>query len=268
MAMTHDTNRSMQVAVVVSTWSGALPHRLLQLCESLTRYRPGIEYDLVLCANGMNYVLPGPVRDRFEKLFVRENTGYNLGAWDYAWRHLPNHDHFLFLQDDCVVRKNGWLQDFIGCFSSTRNCGLVGENIDRSWDIPWSELCNPATKGDPRRSAEAIKQAEWAAFFREKLREWKIPEGQTARHVTTVVQFTSRTILEEVDGYNFGNSKLEATAAEVAFSRKIAARGYSLVQVGCRRHSRIAHPQWPSNAPAARIWRSVKKRIPFKRASC
>jgi hypothetical protein len=252
----------MNVAVVISTWSGAPPHRLLQLCESFKHHYPGYEYDLVLCANGSDYVLPGPVTDRFEKLFVRENTGYNLGAWDYAWRHLPNHDHFLFLQDDCVVRKNGWLRDFIGRFVSTRGCGLVGENIDRSWDIPWSQLCNPAPKGDPKKNAAARKRVEWAAFFREKLREWRIPEGQTARHVTTVVQFTSRTILEEVGGYNFGNSKLEATAGEVAFSRKIVARGNLLIQVGRWRHSRIAHPQWASNAPPARLWRSVKKRIP------
>lgn len=77
-----------------------------------------------------------------------------------------------------------------------------------------------------------------------------------------MVQFTSRRILEEIGGYNIGRDKLEATAAEIAFSRKIAAKGYRLVQIGRRRHSRIAHPQWPSDAPAARIWRSVKKRMP------
>ncbi len=37
---------------------------------------------------------------------MRENTGFNIGAWDYGWRHLPPYDYYLFLQDDCfIVRK-------------------------------------------------------------------------------------------------------------------------------------------------------------------
>jgi hypothetical protein len=252
----------VQVAVVISTWSGGTPRHLLHLCDSIRRHPAGFEYDLVLCANGLDYVLPSPLTNRFGKLLVRENTGYNLGAWDYAWRHLPDHDHFLFLQDDCVVLRNRWLLDFIDCFVQKPGCGLVGENIDRFWDKPWSELCVPANQPETEKNREGRQYAEWARFFREKLRQWKIPEGQTARHATAVVQFTSRAILEEVGGYNLGNTKLEATAAEVEFSRKIAARGYTLAQIGRWRHSRIAHPQWPSNAPHARWWRSIKKRMP------
>jgi hypothetical protein len=246
----------MALAVVISTWSGSEPRRLIQLCDSLKRYRPGFEYDLVLCANGLDYVLPSALADRFAQVFVCENTGYNLAAWDYAWRHLPTHHFFLFLQDDCVALKSGWLRDFLERFTSTPRCGLVGENINRVWDRPWVELC------DPEKNREGTQCAEWAGFFREKLREWKIPEGKTARHITTVVQFTSRAILGEVGGYNFANTKLEATAVEIGFSQKIAARGYALMQVGRWRHSRIAHPQWPSNAPRARLWRSIKKRMP------
>ncbi len=34
---------------------------------------------------------------------MRENTGFNIGAWDYGWRHLPPYDYYLFLQDDCFI---------------------------------------------------------------------------------------------------------------------------------------------------------------------
>lgn len=258
----------MNVAVVISTWGGGIPRHLLRLCDSLRRHPAGYEYDLILCANDLNYILPSALTKRFAEVFVRDNTGYNLGAWDYAWRHLPNHDHFLFLQDDCVVLKTGWLRDFIHCFVSTARCGLVGENIERFWDKPWSELCDFSGEGNPQKNPKAYQHAIWARFFREKLREWSVPEGDAARTITAVVQFTSRAILEEVDGYNCGNTKLEATAAEITFSRKIAARGYALVQIGRWRHSRIEHPQWPSNAPQARLWRSIKKRMPpFTKAS-
>ncbi len=258
----------MNVAVVVSTWSGSAPVHLMRLCNSLQRHPAAHKYDLILCVNDLNYILPDALTKRFLQVFVRDNAGYNLGAWDYAWRHLPDHDYFLFLQDDCIVSKNGWLQDFITCFVSTPRCGLVGENVERTWDKPWSELCSPSSQSDPQKNREVQQRAIWADFFREKLRDWNIPEGDTGRHITAVVQFISRTILEEVGGYNSGNTKAEATAAEVAFSRKIAARGYALVQVGRWRHSRIGHPQWPSNAPQARLWRSIKKRMPpFIRAT-
>ena len=251
----------MNVAVIISTWSRK-PDRSPHLCNTLGRHDPRFEYDLVLCANGLDYIPPKAVANQCVQVFIRENTGYNLAAWDYAWRHLPNHDHFLFLQDDCFVFKRGWLRDFANSFASTPHCGLVGENINPFWDQPWLELCEPPVNRGPQRNREANQCAEWARFFRQKLQQWNIPEGQTARHLTGVVHFTSRTVLEEVDGYNLGNTKLEATAAEIGFSRKIAARGYALVQIGRWRHSRIGHPQWPSSAPTARLWRSMKKRTP------
>ena len=238
---------------------------LVQLCQSLQKYRAGCRFDLVLSANGFGYAAPLDLRQRFARCFVRENSGYNLAAWDHAWRQLAEYDHFLFLQDDCVVRSHEWLGAFVAKFTTTARCGLVGENVDRWWDQPWSSLCDPPNGLGPEVDADMRERAEWAQFFREKLREWNIPKGQTARHATTVVQFTSRAVLEEVDGYNFGRTKLEATAAEIAFSRKIAAKGYTVVQLGRWRHSKFAHPQWSSNAPADRLWRILRKRFRFVR---
>jgi hypothetical protein len=41
---------------------------------------------------------------------MRENTGFNIGAWDYGWRHLPPYDYYLFLQDDCFIVRPLWLK--------------------------------------------------------------------------------------------------------------------------------------------------------------
>jgi hypothetical protein len=252
--------RPRRVAVVVSTWTGHPACSLLALCESIVRHPAGADFELVLSSNGVKYSVPPELATRFSHVFVRENTGYNIGAWEYAWRHLPTYDHFLFLQDDCLVLKTGWLSDFIRRFESMPACGLVGENLLRSWNRPWSELSDPSSPapldGDPARRAAR------ARFFREMLARWGIPEGPSARCITTVVQFTSRTILEKVNGYNLGRTYEEAAAAEFGFSRKVEAQGYRLVQLGRRRHSRIAHPQWPSDAFLARMKRSITKRLP------
>jgi len=249
----------MRVAVVISSWVGHPSKYLLALCESIARHPPGAGHDLVLCANGLDYSPPGELVPLFSEIFIRENTGYNLGAWDHAWRQLPEYDRFLFLQDECLVKRPNWLGDFIRCFDSTPTCGLVGEHLIREWDKPWSET----DQKDPDvQDRQSIERASLARFYRETLARWGIPEGPTARALTAVVHFTSRSILEEVGGYNLGRSYQEAIAAEIGFSRKIEARGYSLVQIGPRRHSRIGHPQWNRLGFFTRLRRSVRKRLP------
>lgn len=250
----------MRVAVIISTWTGSPLHYLLELCESLAQHPPGAQYDLVLSANGLDYSPPKELANLFTKVFIRENTGYNLGAWDYAWRRLPAYDRFLFLVEDCLVLRNRWLRDFIRRFDSTPACGLVGEVLQKGWDKPWSALCNPEPMD--RKDRDPVKRAAWASFINETLAHWGIPEGPTGRHITTAVQFTSRAILEQVDGYNLGRTHEEAIAAEIGFSRKIEASGYTVIQVGRRRHSVIWHRQWPKNTFFARLKRSILKRLP------
>jgi hypothetical protein len=249
----------MRVAVVVSTWVGHPPPYLLALCESFARHPPGATFDIFLCANGPDYSPPAELLHLFADVFVRQNTGHNLGAWDHAWRQLSGYDRFLFLQDDCLVKRPNWLRDFTRCFDSTPACGLVGEHLIRDWDRPWSELTDQ--NGRDGRDDRASEQAALARFYRKTLARWGIPEGPTARHLTAVVHFTSRSILEEVGGYNLGRTYQEAIAAEIGFSRKIESRGYSLVQIGRRRHSRIGHPQWNRQGFFARLRRSVRKRL-------
>lgn len=246
----------MRVAVVISTWSGNPASYLLSLCSSMAQHPSGFEHQLFLSANGTEYVVPREIQPLFAETFIRDNTGYNLGAWDYAWRRLPDHDRFLFLQDDCVVRKDDWLLRFIERFDSIPRCGLVGENLIRYWNRPWSELSGPRApvEKDDHRVA-AVK------FYRETLSRWGIPEGATARHLTTVVQFTSRSILEEVNGYNPGQTKGQAIAAEIGFSRKIESKGYTLAQLARRSHSVIVHRQWPSGGFLSRLKRSIRKRF-------
>ncbi len=249
----------MRIAVVVSTWVGHPSRHLLALCESFARHSAGAEYDLFLCANGLEYSPPVELVPLITEVFVRENTGYNLGAWDHAWRQLPEYDRLLFLQDECLVKRAKWLRDFVRCFDSTPGCGLVGEHLIRDWDRPWSELSDQ--RGREAQGHKSIERAELARFYRETLARWGIPEGPKARALTAVVQFTSRSILEEVGGYDIGRTYQEAIAAEIGFSRKIEAKGYSLVQIGRQRHSRIGHPQWNRLGFFSRLRRSVRKRL-------
>lgn len=236
-------------AVVVSGWVGHPHAHLVRLLDSMDARDPGRAFDLVLCANGLDFSLPAPLEARFDAVFVRENTGYNLGAWEHAWRRLPDKRWFLFLQDECTIRTAGWVADFVETFETTPRCGLVGEHLNRAWDRPWTELC-----GDWPDAARA-------RFYRKTITAWGIDPGERGRHLTTVVQLSSREVLEAAGGYPQAETYQEAIAAEIGFSRRIEEAGYALAQVGRRRHSRIAHPQWPPDDAVSRLRRSIKKRL-------
>lgn len=232
----------MKTAVVIATWEGHSPKRLISLCKSIDRFQAKIPFDLALTINGFGYEIPEKIRSRFVAADHRRNEGFNLGAWDHAWRKLANYDRFLFIQDDCRAARDGWLRDFADAFDRTENCGLVGENLNRKWNRPWNE----------------IKHATRASRYRAQLEKWGIPPGQTARHLTAVVHYTSRVVLEAIGGYRVENAYEDAIAAEIGFSRKLEAAGYSLIQVGSRPHTRIVHPEWRGGALKEQIAQKLR----------
>ena len=246
----------LNIAVVVSTWTGNPSEYLQRLIDSINKYDAGTNYDLYLCANGEDYTISETLQCYFKCIYIRENLGYNLGAWDYTWRRLPQYTHFLFLQDDCIIHRKNWLSRFVRCFMNNPNVGLVGEYFSRGWDYSWEDL---TTRSSGKKTFSEKKRKK-AVGYNEVLTQWGIDPGDRASHLTSVVHYTSRKILEEVDGYNLGQTYKEAVAAEIGFSRKLIAKGYKLVQVGRSRHSVIAHPQWPSGSLIKRWCRVLKMR--------
>jgi len=250
----------MLPAVVVSTWVGNPPDYLRRLCSSMRKQPAGVDYRLFLSANGLDYEIPPDLKGLFHRVFIRENRGFNLGAWDHAWRHLPDHDFFLFLQDDCRVIRRRWLQAFLERFHQLPRCGLLGENLNRNWDREWSALLSSRSERSDRGCTSPSPVSRRARFYRETLERWRIPPGRTARHLTAVVHFTSRAVLEEVGGYDLADNYEEAIAAEIAISRKIEASGHAIAQVGARRHSRIAHREWPREGRISGLLGRILKR--------
>lgn len=92
-----------RVGLVVSFWPGRSPEKLQKLVASAHKYNPGCGYETTLVINGPETALPLEITSFFHRIFHRENTGYNLGAWDHGWRQLKNAKYLLFVQDDCEV---------------------------------------------------------------------------------------------------------------------------------------------------------------------
>jgi len=231
----------VRTAVVIAAWEGHPASHLEALLDSMDAHAAGAPFDLILAVNGADYAVPDA--GRFAKVLHRENVGFNLGAWDHAWRS-TDHDRYLFLQDECTVRRASWLAAFAERFDSTP--GLIGEHDNRGWDRAWFELVGLS---DAR--------GERARRYHATLEGWGVDPGATARHLTTVVHYSSREVLDAVGGYRVVSKKDDAIAAEIGFSRAVVAAGYALAQVGRHRHSWIAHPQWPSEDLASKIARKL-----------
>jgi hypothetical protein len=75
-----------------------------------------------------------------------------------------------------------------------------------------------------------------------------ISAGALAHHIPSIILFTRRAILEEIGGFrHFGASKEDAIAAEVAFSREIAALGQRISKVSDIPFQFIGHAEWRPN---------------------
>lgn len=244
----------MKAVVVISYWTGNPIFNLHNLLSTMDKYEAGVSHKLCLCVNGNEFFLPSELEGRFEHVFIRENRGFNLGAWDHAWRQLPDYDYFLFIQDDCVIEGKSWLFDFVCRYEGVRNCGLVGENYNRKWNHKWADLINHDKGFKPSKTNRAIQ-------FMKTMENLNLPVGEKADHITTVVQFTSREVLEKVDGYNTSDDYEEAIACEIGFSKKVQKAGWKIVQLDRIRHRRIGHPQWNKGGLLTKLSRSIKKRL-------
>lgn len=253
------------VALVVSYWPGRSSEKLQSFVASALQHAPGHAYEAILVINGPETSLPGEVNAFFHKIVYRENEGYNLGAWNHGWRHISSAKYLLFVQDDCQVISDNWVSSFLNRFQSVYRCGLVAEHINKKWDKPWNELDNQEARA-PALLFNGAPVSK-AAYYRKLLAHWGVPEGETARHATTVVQFTSRATLEEIGGYREENNYYDAVGAEIAFSKNIESLGYQLVQLTDARHSHIAHHEWEKHNFYKRLKRSITKRFNISKAS-
>ena len=101
-----------RTCVVISYWaarSTANHHKLLGQMPTLIA---GCPFDIVV--SNVGDVTPPVILARFDspkvRVFNRENTHYNIGAWEHGWRNVEGYEFFLFLQDECFLKHPRWLE--------------------------------------------------------------------------------------------------------------------------------------------------------------
>jgi hypothetical protein len=233
-----------EIRVVVSHYNERPTDRLVALLDDMSRLPAGWPCSTLVVVNRARpRALVLPERHRAVRVIYRENTGYNIGAWDAGWRERPAFGAYLFLQEECRVVQPGWAAAFVASLG-TPGVGLVGESLAEGWDAPWDRLAESLrglTLPDHRVDG---KPAERVDCYRHHLRSWLIPEGESGEHLQSLVLFAPRVVLEAIGGFPVGRNYGEAIAAEIAISKAVQALGLRLREVGPGPFTFIEHPQW------------------------
>jgi hypothetical protein len=236
-----------RTCVVVSYWTGRSARRLGRLLGQMSRIDAGAPFDVVVVCNGGD-LAPLHLPRRFDALrprvFDRPNLGFNIGAWEHGWRAAGGYDYYLFIQDDCFLKRPNWVARFEARFDHDRGIGLLGELVhyDRmTWDFVRRDTYDDF-KTDPARWPEPVHPIDtYRALFDRR----GIPWGDQAHHLPSIILFSSGRVLDEVGGFPyFGPSYREAVASEFAISRLVESRGYRIAKVTDYSFELIGHPQW------------------------
>ena len=233
--------------VVISYWSQRSIKPLQKLIDQIYKINSGAIFDTLIVCNGdknkvTNFLSQSNLSNKI-KVIERENYGFNIGAWDAGWRYLPDYQNFLFLQDDCFICRENWLQAFINKFQNNPQLGLLGESL--KWKMSWNGLVNSHYNNYHRSHTLNGKKMRKIDLYRAYLAKKSIQEGEYGDHLQSLILFTSKPILELVDGFPLGKSYGEAIASEIAISKKVQAAGYQIEMVDSNnRFYYISHPQW------------------------
>ena len=247
--------------VVVSHYNAWPTDQLVALLDQMAAIPAGAPFEVSVVVNQARAErLALPERHAGLRVLHRENSGYNVGAWDAGWRADPGRDCYLFLQEECRILRPGWLRAFRR-LATRPDIGLVGESLHwggASWDRLARQYRDfrfwASTGGEPVSVTDGVRAG---------LARLGVPEGRTGAHLQSLALCARGEVLAAVGGFPTGASYDEATIAEVALSKKVEALGLRVREVGPGSFRYILHPQWERRRGVLRaLLRAAALRVP------
>lgn len=240
-----------ETLVVISHYDARPAEPLGALLRGMETHPAGAEFSVCLVVNRTRERGVSVPATKFPvSLLYRPNLGMNIGAWEAGWRANAGFKRYLFLQDECLIERAGWIAAFEEAVQGAQ-VGMVGESLNENWEKSWPEL---------RRLQEGVelpdhrldgRPANRVDLYLDFLRRSQIDPGQTARHLRALAWFAPRSVLEAIGGFPVGSSYGECIASEIGVSRKVESRGLKVIQVHAEPFRYIRHREWikePSGA--------------------
>ncbi|WP_375427142.1 hypothetical protein [uncultured Sphingomonas sp.] len=253
----------MSSLVVISHYNAWPTDRLVALLDQIAAISAGASFDVCVVVNqAVPEAVRLPERHAGISVLYRENTGYNIGAWEHGRRRNPDHDCYLFLQEECVILRAGWLQAFRR-LALRPNVGLVGESLHWA-GLGWDKLAEKY-RHHPFAALIEGRSVPIPVGIQAGLRRLGIVEGPTGAHLQSLVLCARREVLEAIDGFGLGLTYGDATVMEVATSKKVASLGLKVREVGPGSFRYILHPQWRERQGVLRmLGRTAARWIPVR----
>lgn len=236
--------------VAISFYDRRCMDHLQDLLRQLDTTPAGDGFDLAVIVNATSDARPTITLPRPASVIYRHNTGMNIGAWNAALQFLPGYDAYVFLQDECYLRRPNWLRAVLGALAHPE-VGLVGESLNPAWDKPWEQL---ATLHAGARLPDHFidgAPAERVRAYQHALAGWKIEPGPTGRHLRSLTWAISGETARRIGGFPVGANYGECIAAEIGVSRQIESLGLRLAQVAPEPFHAIGHIEWNRDDPYA-----------------
>jgi hypothetical protein len=215
-------------AVIIAYYDARESHLLMSLLHQIKTIDAGAEFDLILVVNQESAIdaRKNPDLSGY-RTYYRENTGFNIGAWQHGWQNAPGYRHYLFLQDECKIERTKWLKAFIDR-SSAKPC-VIGESLVIA----------------PKPSQTHGLWPGSLQYMETLKRQLGLDASQDWTHVQTTIIFASAEVLESTRGFVVPDGgKMAAVACEVAFSMLVRKHGFGVYQIAFFPFQYIAHPQW------------------------
>jgi len=231
-----------QCLVTISYYNAWPIDDLLRLLDEVHNIPSGHDFDVLVVVNrGKEEPIDLPDKYRELNVIYRENSGYNIGAWDHGWRSYPDYDYYLFLQDECHIVKQDWLKAFID--KAGGQDGLFGESMVYN-------LISLVADNDGFKK----KIAEYEQYYGINNKNYK--------HLQTLILFATNKTMSVLNGFpDVETEKSTGVAVEVTISRATMNAGFPVAQVSFYPFEYIQHPQWIDERNRARTLLGTLRRM-------
>ena len=173
----------------------------------------------------------------------RENTGMNIGGWNEGYKQKPDFDHYIFLQDECMVKDNAFLEAYVDRLANPE-IGLIGECLNPRWNVPWDVIANNSLFNFPIQITSNAPPIMSINFYKYCLSSWGVAEGPTGKHLRALVWAISKVNLKKIENFPLGRIHQECIAAEIAVSKKIEQLSLCVEQCSNLPFKFIEHKEW------------------------
>ncbi len=246
----------MASSLIIVSHYPAAPGTFRSLCRLLGQLA-AVESDVVVVCNGSLSAKKFSFlkcEALCSEVLVRPNEGMNIGAWRYGLQACPGFQYYHFFQDESILISKNFLGVY-ETFLARKDVGLVGDSLNLKWNKSWNDmarsslnfkiLVEPGNYLD-RSAADSLiseNSVDRVTYYRQKLKQWRCPEGSIATHMRALNWSLSSEVLSSID-FPVGFSKHECIASEIYVSRLLVSRGLKVVQSSSQPFCYVGHSEW------------------------